>query len=289
MAQKENWLSAIAAGRARLAWAHDEPRSPHKAAGTEARATCEGGTWQLHGIKPLVLHGASADRLMVSARISSAPEAEAETEAERALFLVDPKSAGVTLRTYRLIDDTPAADVTLSGARAELLGETDSPGAHAASAIAATTRAGMAAVCADMLGTMELAFELTRTYIVTRKQFGHAIAEYQAVRHRLADMAVSLELTRSMAFAAAAATEGEVTDETRSDLERAKIVIGRHSRSLCHSAIQLHGGIGMTNEYAVGHCLRRVHVLDHLFGDADAHLSRLVGVQLPSSKEDVHS
>jgi alkylation response protein AidB-like acyl-CoA dehydrogenase len=126
-----------------------------------------------------------------------------------------------------------------------------------------------------MVGTMESAFSLTTAYVSTRKQFGRLIGEYQALRHRISEMAVALEMARSMAIAAAVAVDDAASPNAATDLPRAKLAIGRHARALCQAAIQSHGGIGMTEEYAVGHCLRRIHVLDQLFGDVDAQAARL--------------
>jgi len=129
-----------------------------------------------------------------------------------------------------------------------------------------------------MVGTMEAAFALTTAYVNTRKQFGRLIGEYQALRHRISEMAVALEMARSMAIAAAVAVDDPASAHAATDLPRAKLSIGRHARALCQQAIQSHGGIGMTEEYAVGHCLRRIHVLDHLFGDVDAQAARLARI-----------
>ena len=125
---------------------------------------------------------------------------------------------------------------------------------------------------------MEAAFSLTTAYVNTRKQFGRPIGEYQALRHRIAEMAVALEMARSMAVAAAMAVDDPASVHAASDLPRAKLSIGQHARALCQQAIQSHGGTGMTEEYAVGHFLRRIHVLDHLFGDVDAQAARLARI-----------
>jgi alkylation response protein AidB-like acyl-CoA dehydrogenase len=272
-AQKERWLGAIAAGTARLAWAHDEPGGRHEPLWVETRAQQTDGRWHLTGAKLNVLHAAGADRIVVSARLAGG----ASDEAGVALFLLDPGTAGASLRTYRLVDDTPAARLDLAQAEAEPL--CVEPGL-AARAVRSAIDAGCAAACADMLGAMEAAMELTRSYLVTRKQFGRAIGEYQVLRHAVADMQVGLELARSMAVAAAVAADDPAAPAARADLMRAKLVIGRHARALCHAAIQMHGGIGMTEEYAVGHYLRRVHVMDQLFGDAAAQAQRLAALDV---------
>jgi pimeloyl-CoA dehydrogenase len=272
-AQQQALLSGVASGELLLAWAHEEVDGRHSPLWVETQARRVGTQWRLDGHKPLVLHAAASNRCVVSARIGGAPDGERGL----ALFLVDPRSAGVARRAYRLIDDTPAGELTLHGAVGEPLGDVDDAG-RAAAALRSTLAAGTAATCADMVGAMETAFALTTAYVNTRKQFGRAIGEYQAVRHRLAEMNVALEVARSMAIAAAVAADDPTVTQAATDLPRAKLLIGRQARALAHAAIQSHGGIGMTEEYAVGHCLRRIHVLDQLFGDVDAQASRLAAI-----------
>lgn len=269
--QQDALLPALASGGLRMAWAHDEAAARHAALWVETRAQRSADGWRLSGAKSLVLHGASAARTVVTARTHGEP-GDADG---LALFLVNRDTVGAQMRPYRLIDDTPAAALRLDSAVAELLGDAaDSP--RAAAAIRGTLAAGTAAACADMVGAMESAFTLTTDYVNTRKQFGRVIGEYQALRHRVAEMAVQLELARSMAVAAAVAADAPDSADAATDLPRAKLAIGRYARLLCQAAIQSHGGIGMTEEYAVGHYLRRVHVLDQLFGDVEAQAARLV-------------
>jgi alkylation response protein AidB-like acyl-CoA dehydrogenase len=267
-AQKDVLLPMLASGELRLAWAHEEAAGRHAPLWVETRARLDGKQWRLDGAKSLVLHAGAASRFVVSARVSCQPD----DEDGLALFLVDAGDARA--RTYRLIDDTPAAELVFDAAVAEPLGNPADP-ARAAAAIRAALAAGTAAACADMVGTMEAAFALTTAYVNTRKQFGRLIGEYQALRHRIAEMAVALEMARSMAVAAAVAVDEPTSAHAATDLPRAKLSVGRHARALCQQAIQSHGGIGMTEEYAVGHCLRRIHVLDQLFGDVDAQAARL--------------
>lgn len=269
-AQSDALLGDVAAGAQVLAWAHDEA---HAAAGDLWIETCARrgpGGWRLHGAKHLVLHAPIAQRYVVSARTHG----EAGDEHGVTLFLVDARSPGCSLRPYRLIDDTPAGGLTFDGVAAEPLGDVDD-GARALAALRATLDAGTAAACADMVGAMETAMSLTTAYVGTRQQFGRPIGEYQALRHRIAEMHVGLEVARSMALAVAVAADQPDAPDSATDLPRAKLLIGRQARALGHAAIQAHGGIGMTEEVAVGHCLRRIHVLDQLFGDADAQAARL--------------
>ena len=266
-AQKATLLPAVASGQLVLGWAHDEADAIPGSLWVSTSAVKSDGTWRITGQKSLVLHGGLAKQFIVTARVGG------NADASLALFLVAADAKGLTKREFRLIDDTPAAELTLNDAPAIALGEVNGT-SDAAKAIQACLDAGIAAVCADMVGAMETAMQLTQSYVNTRKQFGKLIGEYQSLRHRLADMAVSLEVSRSMAIAAAAAADDP--DMPRTDLERAKLLIGRHGRRLAEAAIQSHGGIGMTEEYAVGHCLRRIHVLDQLFGDVEVQVARLV-------------
>lgn len=271
--QRATLLSGIANGSMLLAWAHDEDAARHAPLWVETSARKEAGGWKLNGVKNLVLHAGMAQHFVVSARVEGLPD----DERGLALFLVDAGAAGCAVRHYRLIDDTPAGELRLTDTVAEPLGHVQDSG-RALAALRATLAAGTAAACADMVGSMEAALSLTTSYVSTRQQFGRLIGEYQAVRHRVAEMSVALEVARSMAIAAAIAADRPDAPDSAIDLPRAKLVIGRQARGLAHAAIQSHGGIGMTEEYAVGHYLRRIHVLDQLFGDVAAQASRLVSM-----------
>jgi len=270
-------LSAVARGEVILAFAHDEPASRHAPLWIETRAQRTSNGWRLDGRKYNVLHAGAAHRFVISARVGG----EAGACEGLGLFLVDARCAGLQLRTYKLIDDSPAGEMRLEDVPAVPLGE---PGS-AWPAIEGTLNAGIAAVCAEAVGAMEGAYALTANYLNTRRQFGRLIGENQALRHRVAEMVVSLECARSMALLAAVALDDPDAVES-SDLMRAKLIIGRHARSLCQWAVQLHGGIGMTEEYAVGHYLRRITVIDQLFGDSASQASRLADRLLGHSTMD---
>jgi alkylation response protein AidB-like acyl-CoA dehydrogenase len=270
---RQRLLGGVARGDTLLAWAHDEAAARHAPCWIETRATPAAGGWVLDGSKCLVLHAGTAGHFIVSARVSGA----ADAADGRALFLVGADAPGLQLRRHVLVDDTPAGELTLRAVVAVPLGDPHDS-AHASRAIEATINAGIAAVCADMVGSMQAAHDLAMAYLNTRKQFGKLIGENQALRHRAAEMLVSLEVCKSMAMGAAVAVDDPASVDAAADLLRAKLLIGRHARSVCQQAIQLHGGIGMTEEYAVGHYLRRVHVRDHLFGDVDAQSTRLASL-----------
>jgi pimeloyl-CoA dehydrogenase len=269
-AQQAALLPQVASGETILAWAHDEPAAGRAPCWVEAHAERQHGTWRLHGTKSPVLAAPLAGRLVATARISGAPD---DPEGV-ALFLVDPADAGVTLRPFALVDDGCAAEVQLHGAAGEPLGDPfDS--ARAAKALSGTLAAGIAAACAEMAGGAQAAFDIAMDYLRVRQQFGRPIGENQALRHRAADMLVCLEMARSMAMTAACAADLPEAEGAALDLHRAKFCVARNAREVLHGAIQIHGGIGVTEECAVGHYLRRLQVLDQLFGDADTHLSQL--------------
>jgi pimeloyl-CoA dehydrogenase len=269
-AQSRQWLPDTASGATLLAFAHDESGGRHLPLWVETKARRQGGQWVLDGVKSQVLHGQFAHRVVVTARIDGAP---ADPEGV-ALFLVDPAAPGARLRAFRLIDDTPAAELTLGAAAAVPLGGADGTNA-ALAAIQGTVNAGITALCGQALGAMQGAYDLTLSYLGTRQQFGRAIGQNQALRHRAAEMLVALEVVRSAAMIAAVALDAPPSAEASADLLRAKLLVGRHGRALCQSAVQLHGGIGMTEEYAVGHYLRKIVVIDQLFGDEHAQSARL--------------
>lgn len=265
-------LPHVASGEIRLAWAHDEPGGRHAPLWIETSARLQQGRWLLDGIKSNVLHASAAHRFVVSARVKGSP---GDSDG-LALFLVDSNAQGLGRRDYRLIDDTTAGELQFANVEAAALGDPQD-GDRARRAIEGTIALGTAAICSDAIGAMESAYGLSINYLNTRKQFGRLIGENQSLRHRAAEMLVSLEMCRSMAIAAAIAADDIEAPGARIDLAQAKLMIGRHGRSVCHTAIQLHGAIGMTEEYVVGHYLRRVVVIDQLFGDVDAQVAKLAG------------
>ncbi|MGJ7613567.1 MULTISPECIES: acyl-CoA dehydrogenase family protein [unclassified Variovorax] len=266
-------LPDVASGEVRLAWAHDEEGARQAPLWIETAARLDGGRWLLDGAKCNVLHATAAHRFVVSARVAGAPDDERGI----ALFLVDANAKGLACRSHRMVDDTPGGELRFQAAAALPLGD-PRDAAAGLRALAGTLAMGTAAVCADAVGAMESAYKLAIDYLHTRKQFGRLIGENQALRHRAAEMLVSLEMCRSMAMAAALAADDLDAPDAHADLARAKLMIGRHGRGLCHAAIQVHGGIGMTEEYAVGHCLRRVTLIDQLFGDMDAQAAKLAAM-----------
>lgn len=260
-------LPELCTGQRLLAVAHNEPGARHAECWVQTRARQTQGAWRLEGMKTQVLHGDAAHEILVSARISGG----AADDDGLGIFRLDTSSAGVDIARLRLVDRSSAARLRLEAAPAQLLVE----GPAAAHALRTMRRAGIAAACAEGLGVMQGAFELAVAYLGERRQFGVPIGTYQALRHRVAEMKVALETARSAAIAATWALVEADEELVDIELARAKILLGRQGTFITQQAIQLHGGIGMTEEYAVGHYLRRLTVLDQFFGDAAHHATRL--------------
>jgi len=268
-AQRQEMIPAIAGGTLRLAFAHGERQARYDLADVAVTATpAASGGYVLSGAKGVVLHGDTADRLIVSARTAGG-------QRERdgiSLFLVDPKAAGVAVQGYPTVDGLRAAEVTFRDVRLgpeALLGPRD----HALPIIERAVDLAIAATVAEAVGAMSVMHELTVEYLKTRRQFGVAIGSFQALQHRAVDMLVALEQARSMTMLAAMMAEAPDAGERRRIIAAAKVQCGRSGKFVGQQAIQLHGGIGMTDEYKVGHYFKRVTMIDTLFGDADHHLA----------------
>ncbi len=258
----------ITAGKLKLGFAHIERHSRYELHDVTTTARRDGSSWVLDGAKSVVLHGDSADRLLVTARTGGA---QRDREGV-GLFLVDVNTPGVIRRGYPTQDGLRAAEVTLSGVRvgAEgMLGDSVLP------AIEHVVDEAIAALCAEAVGTMQVMHETTLEYLKTRKQFGRTIGSFQALQHRAVDMFHALEKARGMAMFAAVMAAEDNPVERRRAISAAKVQIGRSGRQIGQESIQLHGGIGMTAEYSVGHYFKRMTMIDQMYGNADLHLSRL--------------
>ncbi len=268
--QQQALIPEITQGRLKLAFAHVERQSRYDLTDVATTARQDGAVWVLDGAKSVVLHGDCADRLLVTARVSG----DRRDRMGVGLFLVDPSAAGVTRRGYPTQDGLRAAEITLSGVRIppdDVLGDAG----NALSAIELVVDEAIAALCAEAVGAMQVMHETTLEYLKTRQQFGRPIGQFQVLQHRSVDMLVALEQARSMAmFAAVMAGEEDATERRRA-MAAAKVQIGRSGKHIGQEAIQLHGGIGMTMEYKVGHYFKRMTMIDMLFGDADTHLATL--------------
>jgi alkylation response protein AidB-like acyl-CoA dehydrogenase len=251
-------LEAVASGSVLLAFAHSEPGLRLPGDQLSARAAGHGDTWILTGRKSPVLDGDSADKIIVTATLP---------DGGVGLFLVD---AGVTARhRYRTFDGRRAARVDLNSVAGEPLGT----GGDARQALERTVIRIQSVLCAEAVGAMEEALRLTTQYLTARKQFGVPLSSFQSLTQRAADMYVSLELARSMSYYAAMTIADGTFDPVIA--ARAKLQIGRSGKHIAQEAIQMHGGIGMTAEYPVGHYAARLTAIDNTMGTADDHLRTL--------------
>jgi pimeloyl-CoA dehydrogenase small subunit len=260
----------IAGGDLMLAFAHAERQSRYDLADVAASARREGAGYVLDGAKSLVLHGDSAGKFIVSARLSGGQR----DRDGLALFVVDAVAKGVSTRGYGTVDGLRAAEVTLAGVRVDAGAAIGEPG-KAYPLIERVVDTAIAALAAEAVGAMAAMHEQTVDYMKTRKQFGVTIGSFQALQHRAAEMLVVLEQARSMAMLATMMAAEENVRERRQAISAAKVQIGRSARIVGHGAIQIHGGIGMTMEAKVGHYFKRVTTIDATFGDADYHLGLL--------------
>ncbi|MEX3898677.1 acyl-CoA dehydrogenase family protein [Paraburkholderia sp. BR10954] len=269
-AQRAAILPQIAQGELQMAFAHSEAQSRYDLADVATTARRDADGWVLDGAKRVVLHGGSADLLVVSARVSGGRRARDGI----GLFVVSGDAAGVTRHSYPTQDRLRAADIELSGVR---VADSDVLGVAGAALplIEAVVAHAIAAVSAEAVGAMAAAHEETVEYLKVRKQFGVPIGSFQALQHRAVDMLVMVEQARSMAlFATMMSEEPDAAERDRS-MSAAKVQIGRSGRFVGQQGVQLHGGIGMTEECKIGHYLRRLSVIDIQFGSTEHHLTQL--------------
>jgi len=268
-AQKEELLGGLVAGERLLAFAHAEPKSRYDISCVATTATKAGDGWKLDGHKALVLNGDTADSFVVSARTGG----KERDEKGISLFVVDAGTKGLEVRGYPTNDGGRAAEVKLSGVsvgKDALLGAEG--GAYGA--IEEAIDRGAAALCAESLGLMAVLNDMTVDYSKTRVQFDQAIGKFQALQHRMADMFVALEESRSITDVYMADVDESDRDERRRAVSAMKIQCDRAGRKVGQEAIQLHGGIAMTDDYSASHYFKRLSLIARQFGDVDWHLDR---------------
>lgn len=263
----------MVAGELLVAFAHTERQSRYDLHDVASTARRDGSSWVLDGRKGMVLHGESADKLVVTARTGG----DRRDRRGIGVFVVDADAEGVTRRGYRTVDGQRAAEVDLSGVRVEPDAVLGDP-ADGLPIVDRVVDEAIAALAAEAVGAMDVLHNMTVDYMKTRQQFGRPIGSFQALQHRAADMLVQLEQARSMAYYAAMSAEEPDPVERRKAMAAVKVQIGRSARFVGQQAIQLHGGIAVTMEYAAGHYFKRLTVNDATFGDADHHLRTLTEV-----------
>ena len=256
-------LTALAEGRTRIALANFEPAARYSLNEIDTSAERRDGAYVIRGTKTLVLDGATADQLIVSARL----------DGSLALFLIDRCAPGIEIESYRLMDDTRAADVILRDLKVS----------HAALLMSGPGVVGVLeeaidrfilAKVAESLGAVEAVLEITSEYVKSRVQFGQPLNKFQATQHRLAEMFVEVQEMRSILYCGLAHIDAEPAERRRA-VSAAKVVACGGGRLVTGLGIQLHGGIGMTDEYRVGHYFKKLVTAEKLFGDVDYHLTRL--------------
>ncbi|HRJ68947.1 MAG TPA: acyl-CoA dehydrogenase [Beijerinckiaceae bacterium] len=269
-AHRAEYIPRIIAGDMTATLAFAEPQSRYDLHDVALAARKDGASYVLDGRKGLVLHGGSADRLIVTARTAGGRRDHKGIS----VFVVDARAEGVSRRSYPTQDGGRAAEVELSGVRVpaeDLVGTLDE-------GLAIITRAaedGIAALCAEAVGLMADMQAMTVDYLKTRKQFGTTIGSFQALQHRASDMVVELEQARSMMLYATMNVDEPDAMARATALSAAKLQIGKAIRFIGQQSIQMHGGIGMTMEYKVGHLFKRATMIDLMFGDSDHHLEKL--------------
>jgi alkylation response protein AidB-like acyl-CoA dehydrogenase len=249
-------LGQVVEGKARLAFAYTEAGARYRLGHVNAVAKKTGSGWTIDGEKKAVSGAPMADKLVVSAKADGAI----------ALFLVDAKE--VQMKPFRALDETRSADVVLKGAKAERL-------EGGLAEIEEVVDFGTALICAEAVGAMKFACDTTLEYLKTRKQFGVPIGTFQALQHRMVDMYVSYEQAKSMAcLACSKVDQAESAKDRARAVSAAKIKIADNARHVSQESVQLHGGMGMTEELKVSHTFRRLTVITEQFGGADYHLER---------------
>jgi alkylation response protein AidB-like acyl-CoA dehydrogenase len=263
-------LPLVGAGKLKMAFAHTENSARYKLAHVTTRAKSTSAGYTISGEKRIVVHAPCADQLIVSARLSGG-----DTDPEGiSVFVVDARAPGVSMAAYRTVDELRAADVVFADVHVPadaLIGQE----AHGLALIEDVVDYATALLCAEAVGAIKYANDATLEYLKTRKQFGVAIGSFQALQHRMVDMVISGEQAKSMAGLACAKVDSATGPvERRRIVSAAKIKIADACRHVAQEAIQLHGGMGMSDELKISHTFRRLTMIAQQFGDADHHLER---------------
>ena len=272
-AQKQEILPALATGERKLAFAYAERSSGYDLFHVETKAKPGDDGFVLDGTKGVVLGAACADHIIVSARSSG----DARDRDGIGLFLVAPDSPGLTVHPYPTVDGLRAAEVVLDSVRVgtdAVLGEAGG----AWPIIDVVADQATAALCAEAVGAMDAVVTLTRDYLNTREQFGRPLSRFQVLQHQLADMVIAAEESRSMMIVATLRLADKDPGARARAVSGAKHLIGKHARMIGQRAVQLHGGMGMTEEMSVGHYFKRLTMIEMMLGDSAWHLRRYAGV-----------
>ena len=270
--QQKALIEPIIEGTLQLALAHAEPQSRYELSRVDTTVKRDGDAFVLNGHKAVVVNAGAADHLIVSAR----SDGDQESQAGISLFLVPVNTTGMTLQDYPLVSGGRAAEVQLDNVRVEkdaLLGKEG----EAFDALELAQARATVAICAEALGLMETIRALTTNYLKMRKQFGQPIGKFQVLQHRMADVLIEIEQARSAVINLAGHVDGD-RDVREKHVSATKNLIGNVGRLVAEESIQMHGGIGMTEEYELGHLAKRLVMVDHRLGDAAFHLERFIDI-----------
>jgi len=278
-AQREAWLPRVIGGEVQGAFAYLERQSRFELADVTTTAAADGDGFVINGEKTVVFNGATADALVVSARTSGA---QTDT-AGISLFIVDAGADGVEKTSYRLMDGQLVANIRFNNVRVgadALLGERD----KAFAAIEAVTNDATLALCSEALGIMGWLNATTVEYTRTREQFGVAISTFQALQHRMVETFMAYEQTKSLLYRAVSSA-ADRSDEARRNLHALKVIVARHGKLVGDEAIQIHGGMGITDELAVGHYVKRLMMINTIFGNGDYHQQKFNAIAYGGAAE----
>jgi alkylation response protein AidB-like acyl-CoA dehydrogenase len=267
-AQQEKYIPEIIEGKRVLAFAFAEPQGRYNLADLAVTAKKSGAGYTLNGHKAVVIGAPWADTLVVTARTSGG-----QRDAKGvSVFIVDKKTKGISCRDYPTVDGLRASEITFEnvavGADA-LIGEID----NGLPLVERVVDEGIAALSAEAIGSMKVLNDMTVEYCKTRKQFGVPIGKFQVLQHRMVDMFMNYEQSVSITYMVTLKLNEDAA-ERRKAASAAKVQIGKAGRFIGQQAVQLHGGMGMTDELAVGHYFKRLTMIDTMFGNVDYHLRR---------------
>lgn len=271
-------LPVIAGGERIVIVAHQEPQTRGELNVVASRAERNGEGYILQGKKSVVMHGGLADEYLVTARTSGKPTDAAGVR----VFRMRANTDGLRIKRYRTFDGQNAADLELDRVRVaadDLLG----PESDTLAAIEAAHDAAISALCAEAVGIMKAVNATTLEYTKNRKQFGQPISRFQVLQHRMADMFIHCEQAISMSYLAAIRCSDPDLATRRRALSAAKTLIGQAGRFIAQQSVQLHGGMGMTDEMIVSHYFKRLTAIDLTLGDADFHLQKFAALASAST------
>lgn len=265
-AQKAKYLAGIIDGSMQGALAYAEPQGRFNLADLLTTASKSGDGYQLSGHKSVVLNGPNADFMVVSARTGG----DQRDESGVSLFIVENGASGMSRRDYPTVDALRASEVTLENTPAALLGQEG----EGLAALQQVIDEATIALGAEAVGCMEVLYKDTVEYCKTREQFGQPIGKFQVLQHRMVDMFMEYEQSKSLMFMAAMRMDEGYGPEAQKAVSAFKVQVGKSGRYVGQQAVQLHGGMGMTDELNIGHYFKRLTMIDTMFGNVDFHLKR---------------